>query len=350
MGGASDDLDAVQAMTRMVLAQRAKAGARALVAGLYHASGAFRTRLRGKVAILTYHRVLTREELRRHYIQPGMYVMREIFEAQMRFVKEHFEVLSLSKLLDLWQRDGLDGNRAYCAVTFDDGWLDNYRHAYPVLRRLSIPATIFLATGLVGTEAWFWPDRLAYVMVRQLGRTGQGNGRAWLDVEIERAIRHWKRKRRAEIEQALEELGRSVGARVPQERVVVNWNEVEEMSANGISFGSHSVNHAILTREDSDAAWSEIHDSLCELRRRNVNYVPVFCYPNGDYSAEIIGQVKAAGYAAAVAGNPGWETLKPRDIFALRRIGVHNDVCRTVSLFGFHVSGVERRLRGMEPY
>lgn len=336
-------------MTSLALPQWSKAVARGLAARVYHATGAFDTRVRGRVAILTYHRVLPPAELHRHYVQPGMYVRADVFETQMRFVKEHFDLLSLSELLARWQHGGLDANRAYCAVTFDDGWLDNYRYAYPVLRRLRIPATIFLVTGFVGTDQWFWPDRLAYALVCRRLRAGAASARAQLELEIESAIERWKRMRRTDIEQELEQLRWSVGARWPRERMVVNWAEVEEMSSSGISFGSHSVSHAILAREDAGMAWREIHGSLHELRQRRINHVPVFCYPNGEHSENLICQVQAAGYQAAVASIPGCEGLKPSGLFTLRRIAVHNDVSDTVPLFSFHLAGIERRLFGAAP-
>src|SRR2546428_13508844 len=123
-----------------------KASVRRGLANAYYRTRQFRRRLRGKVVILSYHRVLSREQPARYYVQPGMYVRVEVFEAQMRFVKEHFEVLSLLRLLELWATGGLDEGTRYCVVTFDDGWRDNYVQAYPVLQRLGIPATTFLAT------------------------------------------------------------------------------------------------------------------------------------------------------------------------------------------------------------
>src|SRR5712691_8846612 len=193
--------------------QRFKAGARQLMATMYYGTGRFKTRLQGKVVILMYHRVLTQKELAAHFIQPGMYVLADVFANHMRFVSEHFRVLSLGELFRHWRNGGFDKRTRYCVVTFDDGWLDNYLYAYPVLRRLGIPATIFLPTGFVGTDEWFWPDRLAYLL-----------GRARPDG-----------------------VALGGGGTVPRRRAVVSWEEVGEMARNGISFGSHSATHAILT-------------------------------------------------------------------------------------------------------
>lgn len=113
--------------------------------------------------VLAYHRVLTNDDLRRQSVQPGMYVLDTVFEQQMMFVKQNFTVLSLQDLLGLWKGDVWDEHARYCVITFDDGWLDNYRHAYPVLKRLCLPATIFLPTDYVGSDEWFWPDQLAFL-------------------------------------------------------------------------------------------------------------------------------------------------------------------------------------------
>ena len=115
---------------------RLKKTLRAAAAGTFHASSAHRWRHRGKVLVLMYHRVLTPGEVSLHPVQPGMYVLDTVFEQQMMFVKQNFTVLSLQDLLGMWQGGVWDEHARYCVITFDDGWLDNYRHAYPVLKRL----------------------------------------------------------------------------------------------------------------------------------------------------------------------------------------------------------------------
>lgn len=325
---------------------RIKGGVRRRLADAYYGTGQYKRGLCGKVVILTYHRVLSGGELARYYVQPGMHVRVDVFEAQMQFVKEHFEVLSLSRLLDMWATGGLDKGTRYCVITFDDGWRDNYVNAYPVLRRLGIPATIFLPTGFVGTDDWFWPDKLAHIMVHRWGgQLDRGGDRGRLETKIEAEVDRWKRMRRVDIDRALEKLMQEWGGSLPRNRVVLNWDEVAEMARNGISFESHSVTHAILTRESAEDVETEIRDSLRELRERQVNSVPVFCYPNGDYSAEISDQVRSAGYRGAVCAESGRETRTPRNLFALRRVGIHNDVCQTVPLFALRLAGLDEVLR-----
>jgi peptidoglycan/xylan/chitin deacetylase (PgdA/CDA1 family) len=320
-----------------------KARIRRLLAAISYATSVSERRLRGRVLILGYHRVLPAEELARQYVQPGMYVRSDTFEVQMGFIKERFEVLSLAEALEAWRGGDLDAGRCYCVVTFDDGWIDNYRYAYPVLRRLGIPATIFLATGFIGTDRWYWPERLTYLRARGTAVPGD---REWEgDREVEDLIERWKARPRASIEADLGELARNAGIGMPRERVVVNWDEVAEMSGHGISFGSHSVNHALLTAERiEDVRW-ELRTSLEHLERAKINHLPVFAYPNGASSREIASEVRAAGYVAAVTTEPGREPVRPSDLFALRRVTVHERVSSSVPMFTFHAAGIERWLR-----
>jgi peptidoglycan/xylan/chitin deacetylase (PgdA/CDA1 family) len=323
-----------------------KAGIRRGMADAYYRTGQFRRRLRGKVLILAYHRVLSGGDLAGSYVPPGMYVDADVFDAQMRFVKEHFEVLALAQLLEHWTAGSLDEAKRYCVVTFDDGWRDNYLHAYPVLRRLGIPATIFHSTRFVGTDEWFWSERLAHILLnRSEGPAPRDDHRKWSETGVETEIGRWKQMRRADIERALDELMRERGTSLPRERAVMSWDEAAEMSRHRISFGSHSQTHAILTRAAAEDVDRELRGSLRELWERQVNCLPVFCYPNGNYSEEIVDQVRAAGYLAAVCSDSGVEARAPGNLFALRRVGIHNDVSETMPLFAFRLAGLDETLR-----
>jgi peptidoglycan/xylan/chitin deacetylase (PgdA/CDA1 family) len=198
----------------------------------------------------------------------------------------------------------------------------------------------------VGTDEWFWPEKLAHVLARRWERpAGPDDSRRALEAQIEAEISRFKKMCRADIDRAVDQLLRESGVRLPAERAVMSWDEVAEMARNDISFGSHSVTHAILTRERPEDVEQEIRASLGELQARPVNCVPVFCYPNGNYSAEIAERVRLAGYQGAVSTQPGWETRIPSDLFGLRRVGIHHDVTQTVPLFALRLAGLDDAMR-----
>lgn len=309
--------------------------------------------------MLMYHRVLTREEVTLQSVQPGMFVLDNVFAQQMSFLKKNFTLLSFQELLDLW-RGGTWNHRArYCVVTFDDGWLDNYRHAYPVLQKLGIPATIFLPTDYVGTDEWFWPDHLAFLFknladrevepeeLREFGRVissyfDRDDFSVTAALErgeqlSDRVIEQCKHLPIERIREMVSTLAARLKVSLPQKRVIVNWDEVREMSRGGVSFGSHSCSHRILTTITPEAVSVELAKSKHVLVEQGVNYVPVFCYPNGNSDANIQRQVQACGYEAACSVSMGVEGAHPENKYALRRIGIHNDMTRTIPLFSWRV-------------
>jgi hypothetical protein len=138
-----------------------KYSVRRFAARFLFASGAIgayrRLALRNRAVVLMYHRVMPREEPASAAFE-GIRVDPATFELQMAYLRKHFHLLALVDLrLHLWKRIPFPPNS--CLVTFDDGWRDNYIHAYPVLNRYEIPAVVFLTVGHIGTRKRFWQDR-----------------------------------------------------------------------------------------------------------------------------------------------------------------------------------------------
>lgn len=311
--------------------------------------------------MLMYHRVLAQKEVSRQSVQPGMYVLDNVFAQHMSFLKENFTLLSLRQLLDLWQSGTWNARARYCVVTFDDGWLDNYRYAYPVLKQYGIPATIFLPTDYVGSDRWFWPDQLALLfknlntrkmtpdVAREIGKVFaedlEGRGAPIIEamergeLVTDRVIEQCKHLPIERIHALVAGLAARLHVSLPQERVIMNWDEVREMSQGGVSFGSHSCSHRILPTITSSDVSVELTKSRQVLLEQGVNYVPVFCYPNGNSNERIQRQVQASGYEAACSVRMGVEGSTPENKYAIRRVGIHNDITNTIPLFSWRVFG-----------
>jgi len=351
---AVDRMGTVEALTQT------KALARRWAAELYVRSPGFLRQLRGKVTILMYHRVVTEVELSSQFIQPAMYVTGETFDRQVRFLREHFNVVSMHELLSMWRENSWNPDRRYCVITFDDGWLDNYVHAFPVLQRYDVPATIFLPTGVVGTSMWFWPEQLGWLTQRFALLSPKRKaetlaslraGSTWINGiacameagKSDNLIECCKAESHERIGELISKLIGEMDVQLPDQRLVMNWEEVGEMSAAKISFGSHSVAHKILTTVSDAELHEEVYGSLEALRKRNLNGVPVFCYPNGSYSPTVMRCVESAGYCAATTTEPGWEDPHTSQMFGLKRIGVHDDLASSESLFAFHLAGYNTR-------
>ena len=339
--------------------QSMKGVVRENVAAMLHLSNLRRVCHKGKVAILAYHRVLPEHELLDHWIQPGMYVEAGVFEQHMLFLQAEFRVISFGELLERWSQRDWDREERYCVVTFDDGWLDNYRHAFPILRKLGIPATIFLPTDFIGTREWFWPEQVTYCIKEMTGSEesaakgnrilnnflGIGvrntscaslseNGRRNCADQVIERCKHYEPKT---ISEFIDRLSTALEIAIPQERCTVDWDEVAEMAHDRISFGSHSCSHRILTHLSVADVQHELEESRQSIMARSESYVPVFCYPNGNNTPQIQAMVKECGYHAAVGVQSGLEGAMPRHLFGLRRISIHNDITYTIPLYAMRL-------------
>lgn len=136
--------------------------ARSGLAAAAHYSGALaayrRLRLRDRGIILMYHRVAA-SEAEAANLDPGMYVMQRSLESQLRDLLHSHTLVTIDQFGE-WMAGTAQFPKPPCALTFDDGWLDNYETAFPVLRRYSAPATIFLITGDVGKPRMMGWDQI----------------------------------------------------------------------------------------------------------------------------------------------------------------------------------------------
>ncbi len=327
----------------------------------YHASGEYSRYLRGKWSILTYHRVLPYGHPDLEWVQPGMYVSRDSFDRHLRFLKSHCEVVSLTDVLSLWREGCWDKNARYCTITFDDGWLDNYEYAKPLLRSHGVPATIFLPTSWIGSNEWFWPDRLGWLLCKThqsippsqwseicavIQRSGICLRHEGMPAKefAEHVILEAKGQRLSEINVLIETIRQVRDVSLPTERRLMNWAEVEEWSRDGVSFGSHACTHTLLTQLTSDECAQELRDSNRMLKEHNLNPVPIFCYPNGSYNEAIVNQVAESGYSAAVTTRFGHESSDPINRYQLHRIGMHEDVSADEAGFIWRMAVPDRRV------
>ena len=114
--------------------------------------------------ILTYHRILPKGQVTDR-VEPGMYVTPSTLQDHIQFLKKYFEIVAINRIENHSAARGYKkSQKPCCVISFDDGWLDFYTHAWPVLREEGVPAVVYLPTNLIGTEKSFWTDRLARVL------------------------------------------------------------------------------------------------------------------------------------------------------------------------------------------
>jgi peptidoglycan/xylan/chitin deacetylase (PgdA/CDA1 family) len=303
-----------------------------------------RARLDGtRGAILMYHRVLPPEVARARAVQPGMYVTPETFARQLDWLQQGFAPLPLAELVGR-----LAGGRPLppraCAISFDDGWRDNFEHALPELSRRGLPATVFLVSRRVGTRGAFWPDEVA----RALAGLAPDAARAALAAlgtapggePSEAAIRHLKSLSEPARAEALARLREHLGAAADAEpeRELLDWPEIEQMARAGIDFESHAASHALLPALAREEAARELAESLHALRERGHARHALLAYPNGSHDPCVRSLARAAGYRAAFTTERGLASFGA-DSFALPRLGLHQDVSASRAEFHRLVPG-----------
>jgi len=287
--------------------------------------------------VFMFHRVLP--DPRTSY-DPEMVIASDLFESFLEWASERFNIVPIPELMRRI-KEPLNGNRGYCAITFDDGWQDNYAHAFPLLQAYHAPATVYLAARLIGSERRFWQERL-WACLNVLDGSVINDGLAeefnrqylWypllrpVDFKFSNLRRVLLKRSSREAEEFVDLLETKIpcpGA--PPGRSFMNWQEVEIMQKAGVHFGSHTLHHTLLTQAPPDVAWSEITGSRKELQERLRDPVVGFTYPWGQTLPLVTRQVQAAGYEYALTTQPSLLN-KSSDAWLIPRIPISGNVVR----------------------
>lgn len=277
------------------------------------------------VQILVYHRVNDDDDLYFPAVTTGA------FDRQMDYLATNYRVCALEEIVPRLAADDVPDKAV--VVTFDDGYRDNYTHAFPILKRYEIPATIFLATEAIGTGRVLWNDRVFSAFRRTSNRTLKGvppRNQAMPLKSIEEKLAaqrqvleflwsldhaerlHWIQRLTKEL--AVLDDGEATN-------LMLSWDEVRAMHGSGIRFGSHTHTHPILSRLPIAALEQEIQGSKKIIEQALRCDVNCFAYPVGrqeDFNSGIKQILKESGYLCAVTTVFG-VNRHGSDLFELRR-------------------------------
>jgi peptidoglycan/xylan/chitin deacetylase (PgdA/CDA1 family) len=315
-----------------------------------------------RLGILRYHAVCGPEGY--SYADPGICITPEAFERHVAYLTHGYTVLRLEDAVAaLAARTPLPPNAV--AITFDDGYADNLAAAR-TLARHGASATFYITAGCLADGQPFWPVELRHLLrrvpePRLTLHAGDVQVDLDLDTEEARAVAVRRlttifKSHPIPVRDALREELRNRAGSPAVPRVMLDWDEVREMHALGMTIGSHTMTHPNLPSAGIEAARDELVTSKRRLEEEIGAPVTMFSYPNGGaerYLTPAVQQaVRDAGYTAATTSRNAFAG-PGSDLFALERVEVEERLedlvfALEVERFAFRPSArpSEERVRG----
>jgi len=267
------------------------------------------------IIVLTFHRVLADEELCQTASLPGMIVRTPTFDRFLEYAANQCDVVDLSLDLD-WRRH----EKLKIAVTFDDGWSDSAITAYPLACQYRVPITIFIVPKRTGVALPFWPEQAGVLLALSTPGPYAAESREGIEQVIEELKGLTAEERKSQIDRILVE---STGAksRVPVDKTM-SWEQIRRLRAGGVTFGSHTSTHEILTSIPLEQAQEEIAGSRSLIEKKTSAPCTLFSYPNGNCSQSVCELVAHAGYRFAFLNQEPGLWTESCDPYLIPRVNV----------------------------
>lgn len=217
-----------------------------------------------EVPVVMYHRVINNSENEGIY---GTYIYENIFRQHMQYLKDNnFDVITFEDLNKIGWRNRFQRNKKYIMITFDDGYVDNYNLAFPILKEFGFKATIFLM--------------------------GESTYNEW-----------------------------DVNAGGEKKFELMDKFMIKEMQDYGIEFGAHTFNHPKLNKLSEEEIRHQIVDVKKPLEEKIEKEIITFAYPYGILNDHAKKMAREAGYTFTVSTDSGSVCLSD-DLYQIRRIAI----------------------------
>ncbi len=284
--------------------------------GVYHLA---RPIYSGLGQILMFHRVVPESGSLRIHNHKSL----EVSPEQLERIINHFKNLDYD-FISLDEFIGARGNpclKKFVVFTFDDGYVDNYTHAYPIFKKHNIPFTIYVATNMPDGNAILWWYLLEDLIVKNSKIEFVANDKditliTNTNAEKEIAFNEVRNYLAKADEVTLQHLLKSLfkdqtdSQQTMTKALALSWDQIKELSEDPlVTIGSHTVNHFPLNSLSHKDSSFEIVESKKVIESHLSKEVKHFCYPLGSYGHKEIEIMKSSGYSSAT-------TIKMANIFS----------------------------------
>jgi peptidoglycan/xylan/chitin deacetylase (PgdA/CDA1 family) len=290
---------------------------------------------RDSLLVLNYHRIGNAED---DLFDPGVFsATAEEFDNQIAYLKRRLSLVTLDEALAFLDGTSEDKTpRCRVLMTFDDGYLDNYEIAYPILRSQGVQGVFFLTTGMVGSCELPWWDRIAYLVKTARRRRFSLHYPAKLAIDIDKSglrkslntiLKAYKQPNNYDSARFVRELTEESKGDDPigTARRFLNWDEAREMSKNGMEIGSHTHLHSVLSRLEPERKLEELSKSRAILKEQLGIEADALAYPFGgrtSFTDQTQKLAREAGYRAAFSFYGGTNLPGKTNPYDVKRIGI----------------------------
>ncbi|NDK54533.1 polysaccharide deacetylase family protein [Pontibacter fetidus] len=259
----------------------------------------------------------------------------ENFEQHLQLLKKNWQVVPLQTLVASLKRKTIPNKTI--AITFDDGYADNYQVAKPLLEKYDLPATFFISSGHIGQPTEFWWDELEHLLLHTDMRTGRISlpidGRPYevdlgnetrLNNELRALHSTWKAESSQPVsvrsklylqlyfllkplnysqqKHIIQQIRQAADTEMKERAAyrTITLAELQEMTTTGIlDIGLHTANHLALASHPAHAQHKNIHDNQLYLAQALAKKVNMLAYPYGNYNSDTLAVVSELGLEAA---------------------------------------------------
>jgi peptidoglycan/xylan/chitin deacetylase (PgdA/CDA1 family) len=279
--------------------------------------------------ILGYHRIVDDFDAIARTEMPSMLTSREMFERHLDTVGRHFRFVTLDEIGERLA-GGAPFTERVAAVTFDDGYRDNYEQAFPVLTRKGIPAAVFVVTDLVGRPFWQIHDKLYHLVAKAFATWDEPRRElsgllATLGLPAEQILRRRSATSsplmtvsallpdlsQANVSRVMKGLEASIGNGFHDVPPTLTWPMIQEMHRAGITIGSHSRSHISLPAESLETVVDELEGSKREIEQHIGAPVAHFAYPGGQFTPRDVEALERTGYRFGYTACPHQDPQHP---------------------------------------